>query len=81
MENSFWERVLLTDETKIELFGHNYQNHVWRKDGEAYSPKNTISTVKLGGDSIMIWGCFSAKGVCKISVINGKSINRYCKKI
>ena len=23
-ENSFWERVLWTDETKIELFGRNY---------------------------------------------------------
>ena len=32
-ENSFWERVLWTDETKIELFGHYYRNHVWRKDG------------------------------------------------
>ena len=23
-ENSFWERVLWTDESKIELFDHNY---------------------------------------------------------
>ena len=45
-ENSFWERVLWTDEIKIELFGDNYRNHVWRKDGEAYSPKNTIPSVK-----------------------------------
>ena len=29
-ENLFWERVLWTDETKIELFGHNFRNHVWR---------------------------------------------------
>ena len=61
-ENSFWERVLWTDETEIELFGHNYRNYVWRKDGEANSPKNTVSTAKFGGGSIMIWGCFSAKG-------------------
>ena len=27
-KNSFWERVLCIDETKIELFGHNYRNHV-----------------------------------------------------
>ena len=69
-ENSFWGRVLWTDETKIELFGHNYRNHVWRKDGEAYSPKNTVPTVKFGGGSIMIWGGFSAKGGGKISVID-----------
>ena len=71
-ENSFWERVLWTDETKIELFGHNYQNHVWTKDSEAHSPKNTVPTVKFGSASIMIWGCFSAKGMGKILVIDGK---------
>ena len=42
------------------------------KDGEAYSQKNMVPTVKFGGSSIMIWGCFSAKGVGKISVIDGK---------
>ena len=47
-ENSFWERVSWIDETKIELFGHNYQNHMWRKDGKAYSPKHTVPTVKFG---------------------------------
>ena len=62
----------MIDETKIELFGHNYQKHVWRKDGEAYSPKNKAPTVKFGRGSIMIWGCFSAKDVGKISVIDGK---------
>ena len=71
-ENSFWERVLRTDETKIELFSHYYRNPVWRKDGEACSPKNTVPIVKFGGGSIMIWGYFSAKGVGKISVIDGK---------
>ena len=86
-ENSFWEKVLWTDETKIDLFGHNHRNNVcvWGGgDGEAYSPKNTVPAVKFGDGSIMIWGCFSAKGMGKISVIDGKwipkSINRSCKK-
>ena len=69
---SFWERVLWTDRTKIEFFGHNYRNHVWRKDGKANSPKSMVPTVKFGGGSIMIWGCFSANGVGKISVVDGK---------
>ena len=68
-KNSFGERVLWTDEHKIELFGHNYWNHVWRKDGKAYSLKNTVPIVKFGSGSIMIRECFSAKGVGKISVI------------
>ena len=49
---------ILIDETKIELFSHNDVSHVWRKKGEAYNPKNTVSTVKHGGGSIMMWGCF-----------------------
>ena len=71
-ENTFWERVLWTDETKIELFGHNHRNYVWRKDGEAYSPKNTVPTVKFGSGSIMIWGYSSVKDVGKMLVTDGK---------
>ena len=77
----FWERVLRTDETKIEVFGHNYRNHVWRKESEAYLTKNTLPTVNLGAGSIMIWGCFSAKGVGKISVIDGKMNAQKYKQI
>ena len=80
-ENSFWERVLKTDETKIELSGHNYRNHVWRKDGEAYSPKNTVQIVYFGGGSIMVWACFSTKGVEKISVMDGKMYAQKYKQI
>ena len=80
-ENLFRERLLWTDETKIELFDHNYRNHVGRKDGEAYSPKNTVPTVKFGGSSIMIWECFSVKGVGKISIIKGKMNAQKYKQI
>ena len=45
-------KILWSDETKIELFGLNAKHHIWRKSG-------TIPTVKHGGGSIMLWGCFS----------------------
>ena len=80
-EHSFWERVLWIEETKIELFGHNYQNHMGRKDGKAYSPKNMVPSVKFGGGSVMIWRCFSEKGVGKISVIDGKMNAQKYKQI
>ena len=42
---SFWENVLWTDETKVELFG----KAVYRKLNESFKEKNMASTVKHGG--------------------------------
>ena len=58
--HTFWRNVLWSDETKIELFCHNDHCYIWRKKGEACKPKNTIPTVKHGGGSIVLWGCFAA---------------------
>ena len=52
-------KILWSDETKIELFGLNAKRHVWRKPG-------TILTVKHGGGSIMLWGCFSVAGTGRL---------------
>ena len=57
--------ILWSDETKIELFGLNAKSHVWRKPG-------TIPTVKHGGFSIMLWGCFSAAGTGRLVRIEAK---------
>uniref|UniRef100_A0AAZ3RU75 Transposase Tc1-like domain-containing protein n=1 Tax=Oncorhynchus tshawytscha TaxID=74940 RepID=A0AAZ3RU75_ONCTS len=34
---TFWRNVLWSDETKIELFGHNNHRYVWRKRGRLAS--------------------------------------------
>ena len=69
-DRTFWRNVLWSDEAKIELFGHNDHCYVWRKKGEAC--KRTPSpTVKQGGSSIMLWGCFAAGGTGALHKIDG----------
>uniref|UniRef100_A0AAY5KWW1 Transposase Tc1-like domain-containing protein n=1 Tax=Esox lucius TaxID=8010 RepID=A0AAY5KWW1_ESOLU len=66
-----WEKVMWSDETKIELFGLNSTRRVWRKKDE-YNPKNTVPTVKHGGGNIILWVCFSAKGTGRLHRIEGR---------
>uniref|UniRef100_A0A673MHA2 Transposase Tc1-like domain-containing protein n=1 Tax=Sinocyclocheilus rhinocerous TaxID=307959 RepID=A0A673MHA2_9TELE len=66
-----WEKVMWSDETKIEVFGINSTRRVWRKKKDEYNPKNTIPTVKHGGGN-MLWGCFSAKGTGRLHRIEGR---------
>ena len=33
---------------------------LWRKINRKYTDQNLITTVKHGGDSVMVWGCMVA---------------------
>ena len=58
-------KIIWSDETKIEIFGLNAKRHVLRKPG-------AIPTGKHSGCSIMLWGCFSAAGTGRRVRIEGK---------
>jgi len=70
-DESFWEKVIFTDESKFNLFGSDGRVMVWRKPNSELDIKNTTPTVKHGGGSVMVWGCFSAAGVGRLVFIDG----------
>ncbi len=45
-QQSFWENILWTDETKFELFGKGHCT-VYRKRNEAFKEKNTVPTAAV----------------------------------
>ncbi len=75
----YWNHVLWSDETKINLFGSDGVKRVWWQPGEEYKDKCVLPTVKHGGGSVMVWGCMSAVGTGEIQFIEGTmNANMYC---
>jgi transposase len=68
---SFWEKVLYTDETKLNHFSDGCVWRWRRDDEEAYDEKCTIKTVKYNGGKINLWGCMNARGVGNLAKIDG----------
>ncbi len=67
----YWNHVLRSDETKINLFGSDGVKQVWRQPGEEYKNKCVLPTVKHGGGSVMVWGYMSATGTGELQFIEG----------
>lgn len=46
----------------MEIFGINATLHVLSRKNAELRPKNSVLTVKHGGGTIILWGCFPVKG-------------------
>lgn len=73
--DEFWNHVIFSDEKKFNLFGHDGGVKLWIGEGEELKKECVVRTQKFS-QSVMIWGCFSARGtgrleICK-STINGE---------
>ncbi len=62
-DEDYWDSILWSDETKINVFGTDGFKTVWRRKGEEYKEKCMVPTVKHDGGSVIMWGCMSAAGV------------------
>lgn len=68
----FWNLIIWSDECKFNVFGNDGRPYVRRPPLQQLNPKYTKKTVKHGGSSVMVWGCFTASGVGPIVEIKGK---------
>ena len=50
----YWNHVLWSDKTKINLFGSDGFKHVWWQPGEEYKDKCVMPTVKHGCGNVMV---------------------------
>lgn len=66
-----WSKVLFTDESKFEVFGSHRRMFVRRRRGERMKSQCVTPTVKHGGGSVMVWGCFAGDKVGDLVRING----------
>ena len=67
-----WKTVIWSDESRFTLFENDGPDRVWRENGTRYNIENLTPTVKHGGGGIMVWGCFSGKGLGPLVKVEGK---------
>ena len=67
-----WRKVIWSDETKINCHGSDGRKWAWKKIVEGLNGRLVQGTVKFGGGSVMVWGCFMWEGVRYATRIEGR---------
>ena len=47
-DNSFWDKVIFSDESKFNVFGSDGQNYVWKKPNTKFEIRHLHQTVEHG---------------------------------
>lgn len=71
-----WRSVIWSDESRFTIFKNDGPGRVWRTPGTRFNIENMVPTVKFGGGGLMMWGCFSGKGLGPLVKVEGK-MNRF----
>jgi transposase len=67
-----WANVIWSDESRFTIFKTDGPGRIWRTPGTRFNIENLIPSVKHGGGGLMVWGCFSGKGLGPLVKIEGK---------
>ena len=57
------ERVVWSDETKINHIGLDGTKRIWKEVGGNLTDRQVEGTLKFGGGDVMMWGCMFQEGV------------------
>ncbi|GFX57873.1 transposable element Tcb1 transposase [Trichonephila clavipes] len=76
-----WETVLWSDESRFTVWESGGCVWVWWMPGERFFSDCIVLTVKFGGGSIMVWGCFSWFGLGPLIPVIGNMNSEICQVI
>ena len=71
-----WSDIIWSDEARFTIGRNGYSRKVLRKTGERYEDRHCLSTVKWGGGSVMVWGCFWRGGFGPLVVCPEGTLNQ-----
>lgn len=71
-----WQNIIWSDESRFAVFNNDGPTRVWRLPRERFNEENLMPTVKHNGGSIMVWSCFSGRGLGPLVLVEG-TIDRW----